>query len=118
VSQINFTHNSLHIKSLIEAARKGFVPAQAVVTRVLSSYNISWTDVLTPVEVDEWLFRGASTGSVLAYDELKIINRSSAEEALQVSERTVGSVTLILRPALVYYIKQLRSGIPVLSLNN
>lgn len=98
VSQINFTYDSLHIQALIQAARKGFVPAQALVFRVLNSYSISWIDALSSVEVDIWLFRGVSTGSGLSYDDLKSINLSIAEEARQVFRENGGLIHLDLMP--------------------
>ncbi|KAF8539092.1 hypothetical protein BDD12DRAFT_883365 [Trichophaea hybrida] len=74
--------DSVLIKALFDAAHKGFTPAQAVVSRVLASYELPW-----PSDYDQslkitWLVNGASSGSMIATNVLQEVDAVLAEKAL------------------------------------
>ena len=72
---------SVQIEMLIEACRKDFPPAQAIVARVLRSYDLTVTEYLSSEEAELWMSNAVATGSMFAYHELKPINSSLASQA-------------------------------------
>ena len=73
--------DTIYIKALLQSARMGFVPAQAVISRVFASYSLLWPKEVTSEVVRQWLFNGASTGSILAMADLKAIEPELAKSA-------------------------------------
>lgn len=73
--------DSLHIKALFDACSKGFVPAQAVANRVLLSNNIPWPRNIDQNISIDWLFNGASSGSLIAMSDLICVDPVLAKKA-------------------------------------
>ena len=72
---------TFYIQALLESARRGFVPAQAVLSKVFASYALSWPLEISGNMVRQWLFNGASTGSILALADLRNVDACLAESA-------------------------------------
>lgn len=72
------------IQCLLEAAKKGFVPAQAVTQRVFSSYGLTWPVNIERDQVRQWLFNGACTGSRIAQSDLQVLDPDLAKKAISV----------------------------------
>lgn len=76
----DITFNSVHIQMLLASAENGFTPAQALINRVLKSYNIEW-----PLEYAKkklcWLSKGAEAGCLIAKSDLAEIDSGLAQTA-------------------------------------
>lgn len=72
---------TVQTKILITAAERGFVPAQAVAYRVLQSHRQQLPAHISPKTAKTWLFHGASTGSLVAAQDLGAIDMESCERA-------------------------------------
>lgn len=72
------------IQCLLKAAKKGFVPAQAVIHRVFSSYGLTWPIDVECGQVKQWLFQGACTGSRIAQSDLQVLDSDLAKTAITV----------------------------------
>lgn len=72
---------TLQVEMLIASAEKGFVPAQAVAHRVLRTHGLPFPVHISPETENEWLFRGASTGSLAAVEDLNAKDTESCERA-------------------------------------
>lgn len=74
----DITFASRHIQMLLASAENGFTPAQAVINRVLQSYDIEW-----PLEYAEkrlcWLSRGTAAGCLIAKSDLMKIDSGLAQ---------------------------------------
>lgn len=74
------TFTSVHIQMLLASAENGFTPAQAVINRVIRSYNIEW-----PLEYAKkrlcWLSRGTKAGCLIAKSDLMKIDSGLAQNA-------------------------------------
>ncbi|MCJ1267508.1 hypothetical protein MMC22_007393 [Lobaria immixta] len=74
----DITFASRHIQMLLASAENGFTPAQAVINRVLESYDIEW-----PIEYAEkrlcWLSRGTAAGCLIAKSNLMKIDSGLAQ---------------------------------------
>lgn len=81
---------NLQISMLIESAEKGYIPARAIARRVVSSYGQQLSDCKNPSLIDEWLFEGASTGSLQAAAELSVANPALLEKAMGKFRRDAG----------------------------
>ncbi|KAF8248796.1 hypothetical protein K440DRAFT_641899 [Wilcoxina mikolae CBS 423.85] len=74
--------DSVLIKALFDAAHKGFTPAQAVVSRVLTSYKLPWPSGCDQSLKITWLVNGASSGSMIVTKVLQEVDDVLAEKAL------------------------------------
>lgn len=86
------------IQCLLEAAKKGFVPAQAVTQRVFSSYGLTWPVNIERGQVRQWLFEGACTGSRIAQSDLQVLDPDLAKKAISVFHEQGGYHQHSLRP--------------------
>lgn len=86
------------IQCLLEAAKKGFVPAQAVTQRVFSSYGLIWPVNIERDQVRQWLFNGACTGSRIAQSDLQVLDPDLAKKAISVFHEQGGYHQHSLRP--------------------
>jgi len=74
-SDVDKTDKVVPVKMLRAAVQKGYTPAIAVLSRVLQSYGIEEGSDAT------LLFKGASSGSLLAWHELMRLNAAFATQA-------------------------------------
>lgn len=70
----------LQIQMLLEAASKGYTPAQAITQRVLESYE-ELTEELSPRIRMSWLYNAASTGSLSGRSDLALSHPGLAQNA-------------------------------------
>lgn len=70
-----------YIQALLKSAVKGFIPAQAVISRVFDTYDIPLRVEINAEKVTGWLLAGASTGSSLALEDLQETDCDMAELA-------------------------------------
>lgn len=78
----NISVNSSFIQALLRAAKKDFVPAQAIAYRVLQSHNIEWPDCLMAKKIS-WLYQGAAIGCQIALSDLENLDPEQATRARQ-----------------------------------
>jgi ankyrin repeat protein len=62
VHDITSLDKELQVSILLAAARKGFPPAQGVVRRVIDSYGMQATNLLTDNEIETWLKNAVASG--------------------------------------------------------
>ena len=73
ISDITNPNKTLQIEMLLKAARKGFVPAQGVAQRVISSYDMEAFAQISTGEAEEWLKNAVSTGLCITDFEREIM---------------------------------------------
>ncbi|KAH0565039.1 hypothetical protein GP486_001565 [Trichoglossum hirsutum] len=88
---------SLQINMLLESANKGYVPAQAVVKRVLDSHNFPPPPSVDQELMKSWLINGTSTGSLVAAVELEAMDTSSFNEAMEIFHDNGGYIQFYSR---------------------
>lgn len=76
----NITFTSAHIQMLLVSAEYGFTRGQAVINRVLQSYNIEWPSEYLQNRL-YWLSRGAEAGCMIARSDLMSIDSGLAQKA-------------------------------------
>ena len=68
------------VEYAVASARLSYVPAQAIVQRLLDAVSQRST-LASPDEIEGWLFNGASEGSLTAIEDLRKINSEKAQLA-------------------------------------
>ncbi len=64
------SRSTYFIKALVKSAEQGYVPAQAVITRVFASYGLLLSSNLSNQVLINWQLEGASSGSTIAAADL------------------------------------------------
>ncbi len=81
---VSKSEKSLQLEMLHSAAEKGYVPAQAVMSRVSASYDIA-------LDVDKAaLYSGASSGALLAWHDLHSLDPALASQAWDDFRKSTG----------------------------